>query len=109
MEKLIFPYLKGLEHARLSEKNKTFLKIIRSNLEAVFSPFANTLHHNTLTLTPTEIQVADLIKQGKSNKEIASFLCVSGDTVSFHRKNIRKKLGLTHSKINLRTYLSSLS
>ena len=109
MEKLIFPYLEGLEHARLNEKNKTFLKIIRLNLETVFSPFANTLHHNALTLTPTEIQVADLIKQGKTNKEIASFLIVSSDTISFHRKNIRKKLALTHSKINLRTHLLSLS
>lgn len=109
IKQLIFPYLEKLEYENLSEKNKTYLKIIRSNLEEIISPFTNTLHTNRLPLTPTEIQIADLIKQGKTNKEIASVMIVSSDTVSFHRKNIRKKLGLTRTKMNLRSYLLSLS
>jgi DNA-binding CsgD family transcriptional regulator len=60
-----------------------------------------------LKLTPAEIQVANLIKQGKSSKVIADVLNLSPRTIDFHRDNIRKKFNLNNKKINLRTYLLS--
>jgi DNA-binding CsgD family transcriptional regulator len=60
-------------------------------------------------LTSTEIQIADLIKHGRASKEIASLLNVSPKAISFHRGNIRRKLGLVNKKINLRSHLQLLA
>ena len=60
-------------------------------------------------VTPGEIRVADLIRDGKRSKEIAALLGLSPSSVQWHRKNIREKLGLTHQKVNLATYLASLN
>ncbi|MCG2776892.1 MAG: PAS domain S-box protein [Desulfobacterales bacterium] len=109
VQKLIFPYIEKLENSRLDDKNKTYVDIIRSNLKELISPFANTLSSKYAILTSTEIQVADLIKHGRTSKEIASLLNVSIKAVSFHRGNIRKKLGLVNKKINLRSNLQSLA
>ena len=58
--------------------------------------------------TPMEIQVANLIKQGKGNKEIADLLNLSRRTVEVHRYNIRKKIGLGKTAVNLKTYLMTM-
>jgi DNA-binding NarL/FixJ family response regulator len=57
----------------------------------------------------TTLQVANLVRKGKSTKEIASIMIVSEKTIETHRKHIRVKLGLKSRKINLQTHLMSLS
>jgi len=47
------------------------------------------------TLTPAERTILRHIAQGDSNKAIAEALCVTGDTVKFHCKNIFHKLEVT--------------
>jgi DNA-binding CsgD family transcriptional regulator len=109
VRKLVIPYMDQLEKANLEAEKKPYLDIVRSNLENLISPFTSSLSSKYLSLTPMEIQIADLVKQGQSSKEIASFLNVSHDTVMFHRKNIRKKLGLANKKANLRSFLQTLA
>jgi two-component system invasion response regulator UvrY len=55
-----------------------------------------------------EIQVANLIKQGKGNKQIADLLNLSHRTIEVHRYNIRKKLQMDKTKMNLKTYLLTM-
>ena len=106
-KKLIFPYLEKMKENPLSDEAGIYLNIIQSNLEELISSYMSGSCQQYQHLTPMEIQVADLIKQGKTTKEIASLLNVSLPAISFHRANIRKKLGLLHAKTNLRVYLQS--
>jgi len=108
LEKLVMPHLDKLASSIPDGHDNTYLNIIKANLEGLVSPFAQELSSRRLNLTPTQMQVADFIRNGFTNKEIASNLNISVDAVSFHRKNIRKKLGLTNRKTNLRSYLQQL-
>ena len=109
LKRLVFPYVEKLENSVLDTEAQTYVNIIKSNLKEVISPFSHTVSIKYQNLTPTEIKVADLIRQGKSSKEIAAFLNVSSSAVSFHRNNIREKMGLLNKKTNLRTYLAALA
>lgn len=51
-------------------------------------------------LTKREIEILALIAQAKNNREIASELYISDQTVGVHRKNMMKKLGV-HNTVNL--------
>ena len=109
VRELVLPYLEKLKMKRLDENQKSYIDIIESNLNDIVSPLVHGLSSKLITLSPTELQVANLIKQGKTTKEIADIMNLATSTIDFHRNNIRKKLGIKNKKINLRTYLSSFS
>jgi PAS domain S-box-containing protein len=108
MNTLIEPYLTKLAKICPETRQQNFIKIIDANLQEIISPFTRDLTSGYIYLTATEIQVADLIKHSHSNKVIAELMNLSPDTVIGHRKNIRKKLGITNTKTNLHTYLNTL-
>jgi DNA-binding CsgD family transcriptional regulator len=106
---LISPYVAKLKDKNLKSGERTLIDIIDSNLKDITSPLLQRLTTAEIILTPQEIQVAALVKEGKSSKEIADVLNVSPTTISFHRKNLRKKLGLDNTRKNLRAYLLSMT
>ncbi len=59
-----------------------------------------------INLTPMESRVADLIRQWRTSKEIANLLGITIRGVTFHRGNIRLKLGIHNKKKNLQTLLN---
>jgi PAS domain S-box-containing protein len=109
IKELVIPYLEKLKKNRLDEKQEAYVNILESNLNDVISPFSHRLSSKYMNFTPTEIQIANLLRQGKTNKEIAELLNSSERTVAFHRGNIRKKLDLKNKKTNLKSYLLSFS
>ncbi len=105
VKELILP---GLEKVKQGEKNEsriTDFELIESNLNDIISPFAHNLSSKKFGLTPTELKIANRIRHGLSTKEIAGYLNLSNHTIQFHRANIRKKLGISGDKTNLRTHL----
>jgi PAS domain S-box-containing protein len=108
VNELIVPYLKKLKKSRSNALQQTYLNVLETNLNEIISPFYRTLSANYVHLTPREIQIADLVKQGKTTKEIGELMNSSTRAVEFHRNNIRKKLGLANQKTNLRSYLLTL-
>jgi PAS domain S-box-containing protein len=109
IKELVMTYLEKLKRGCLSDRQRTYLNILESNLKDIVSPFARNLSINHWGLTHKEIEVANLIKYGMTTKEIAALLNLSIRTIESHRKNIRNKLGITKKNSNLRTYLLSLS
>jgi PAS domain S-box-containing protein len=105
VKELISPYLERLKKSRLNTNQKMLINILDSNLSNMISPFISKLSSKFINLTPMEIRVANLVKEGQTNKEIADIMCLSKNTIMFHRYNIRRKLGLKNKKINLRSHL----
>jgi len=103
------PYLEKLKKSELQSEKMTLITILESHLKDIISPFTTKLSSQFIKLTATEIKIANLVKDGRTNKEMASMLDLSENTVKNHRSQIRNKLGIKHKKINLRSYLRSLS
>ena len=109
VKELVMPHVNELKKCLSGYNELAHVQMLESNLQGIISPFAQKLSLQYLNLTPKEIQVADLIKEGKTTKEIARFMNLSRFAIDTHRAHLRTKLGLTHKKASLRTYLSFLS
>jgi len=99
---LVLPYLEKIRKNNLDAQQKFFLDTVEKNLDEIGSPLLKNIHQ--FNLTPREIQIAYLIKDGKTTKEIATVLGIVEGSISTHRKNIRKKLGLDRTS-NLQSQL----
>ena len=108
LEKLVFPYLEKLKQETSGYNGNYCLDILESNLQNITELFSPGLSEQILKLTPSELKIANLIKHGKTTKEIAEFLNLSIRTINFHRENIRNKLDLKNKKVNLRSHLLAI-
>jgi len=102
---LIIPTIEKLKFYALEPRYTSYLGLLESNLLQIVSPFSMRLSTALHNLTFSEIEVANLIREGKTSKDIAVLLNISKDTVDTHRQNIRKKLGMNGKKQNLQSYL----
>ena len=107
LKQAVFPYVELLRQSLKGEYEKEYLDIMASNLRSVGTSYIKKLSDPDLGLTKKELLVADLVRQGKSTKEIALLLSLQIKSVEAYRNKIRKKLDLSHKKISLKHYLSS--
>jgi DNA-binding CsgD family transcriptional regulator len=106
---LVLPHVSRLRQLNADdERARSYLDTLEANLKNITSAFSGKLAVALERLTPTESEIAQLVAQGRSTKEIAKTLSRGTSTVDFHRNNIRQKLGLTHGRRNLQKYLENL-
>lgn len=108
LQKLVFPYLDLLQQKVTDAEEKEYLALISAHLDSITESFNKKLTDPGWNLTAREILVADLVKQGKSTKEIGLLLKIAPRTAERYRNSIRKKIGLSNKKTRLRTYLCSV-
>ncbi|MDY6912035.1 MAG: helix-turn-helix transcriptional regulator [Chloroflexota bacterium] len=106
VEKILMPVLQALD-SQLSPSQKKYVEMLRTNLEEITSPFVNQMSRSYQSLTPIEIGICNMIRNGIQTKGIAEARGVSVATINRHRENIRRKLNITNQDINLTTFLQS--
>ncbi len=95
----------GLKNASDFNMNKLF-SLLKQNTGHQFAPDLMNPGDLKQVFSSRELEIANLIKEGKSNKEIAQILNLSVRTVEAHRYNMRDKVGLKNKrKKNLRNQL----
>ncbi len=106
VEQAILPIIHRLKESANPSQTRNF-GILEKDLKEIVSPFLDTIRSNYTRLSPRELEVCRLIKNGMTSKEIAEALNLSLMTVHKYRELIRKKLGLVNDGTNLQTYLRS--
>ncbi|MDQ5984817.1 MAG: hypothetical protein CSYNP_00515 [Syntrophus sp. SKADARSKE-3] len=103
---LIIPFMEKIKSSRLDERQLAYLSIIETHINDITSSMMKKMRQ--FNFTPTEIEVASLIKEGKASKEIAKIIGIATSSVNTHRNNIRKKLGIIKENVNLQIHLQSI-
>jgi DNA-binding CsgD family transcriptional regulator len=106
VEKILTPILHALA-LQLTPVQRKYVEMLHTNLEEITSPFISQLSLAYHSLTPTEIAISNMIRNGMRTKEIAGMRGVSEATVNRHREKIRRKLKITNQDVNLVTFLQS--
>jgi FixJ family two-component response regulator len=109
IKKYILPNINDLARREIDREVATRVQVIKKQLENLVSSSARSLFVRYQDLTPTEIRVADFIREDMSTKDIADAIGISPGSVSFHRNSIRRKLGLVKKKDTLKSFLNRLS
>ena len=106
VEKILMPILQAL-NLQLPPPQRKYMEMLQTNLEEITSPFVSRLSDSFRSMTPTEIAICNMIRNGMRTKEIAEMRGVSEATINRHREKIRRKLKITNQDVNLATFLQS--
>jgi len=104
--KILMPILHALA-LQLPPTQVKYVEMLRNNLEEITSPFVSRLSFSYHSMTPTEIAICNMIRNGMRTKEIAEMRSVSEATINRHREKVRRKLKITNQDVNLATFLPS--
>ncbi|MCQ9208903.1 MAG: helix-turn-helix transcriptional regulator, partial [Omnitrophica bacterium] len=98
----------NLKKLKLKGASKKYVNLLTHNLKELVSPFGRRITDRSIKLTPREIEICNMIKDGLTSKDISNLLNISYQTIDQHRKHIRSKLKISNKNINLTSYLQRL-
>ena len=105
IDESVMPILKKLRLKGLSPK---YVDLLCHHLNELTSSFGRMITQKSPRLSSREIEISNLIKGGLRSKEISELLNISYQTIDKHRRNIRKKLGISKKRANLTSFLQKL-
>ena len=105
---ILKPLIEALHQSRLNTEQAIWLERLTGQVDELLDSFAPQLNSLRFNLTPQELRVARLIRDGFSSQQIAARQQISPRTVTTHRTHIRKKLGILGRRRNLRTCLLAI-
>lgn len=108
VNKLVKPLLRRVE-GKLDDVDRPLMQMVTRCLDDLTSPFVGVMDVRFSSLTPRELEICNMIKNGLRSKEIAATLNISIQTVQTQRKLIRRKLGIANKRVNLVTFLNNLN
>lgn len=97
------------EKLKKSRDAKSIWKEFRRSFEEVYSSFFKQLEAAHPDLSPKEKRLCALLKLNLSTNEMADLSGLSPKSIENARTRLRKKLGLTGSKVELNSYLNQFS
>lgn len=100
-KEVILKHLNQINGKALQEELN--LQITKTNQE-----FVEKLSNQFPTLTQSELRLSALLKMNLNTKEIANLTFKSSESIKVARSRLRKKLGLTHNKIAISTFLNQI-
>ena len=107
-KELVLPYIAKLKSSKLDLSQAMNIEIVEKHLNEIMSPFMTKFTSGYAQFSSRELQVASLIRDGMTTKEIAAVLNITTNAIDIYRQNIRKKLGLNREKTNLRSFLMTI-
>ncbi len=107
VQEIIRPTLERLEGGLRGKPERECLQVIEMFLFSK-EDYGERVPYDLSLFTPREMEIARLILEGKTTKEIAYELSLSPKAVEFHRQNLREKLGIRHKKVSLQSSLFAL-
>jgi|GEM_PF-2957013 len=106
LDAVITPMLRTLM-MRTPENERFTIEELERQLRKITDPFTNRLQSTYAMLSPQEIRICNMIRNGASSKDVAEALGISVFTVHDQRRRIRRKLGISGKKSNLTSYLQT--
>jgi DNA-binding CsgD family transcriptional regulator len=105
---LLKPLLDLIAQESQTSDQRQWIQSLNDRLDELSTDLFPRLDLNRYALTPQEIRVARLIRNGARSKAIAAQLGVSVRTIDIYRGRLRAKLGLRGQPRNLRTALQAI-
>lgn len=92
---------------RLTDAPAEMLDLLDRTLEEIADRFNIRVSRAAPNLSPRESEIIRMIHCGLTSKQIGQLLSISQETVEKHRRNIRRKVGISGKKVNLASFLST--
>jgi Response regulator containing a CheY-like receiver domain and an HTH DNA-binding domain len=105
----ISPVIARLKERLSESEHLSDVQLLESLLNRITSPLIGRLTASNREFTPREREIASLVVDGRTSKEIAERLCLTIKAVDFHRMNLRKKLRMEGPGQNLQARLMEMN